>query len=186
VLTRDDDYATLGKPPSDWDDRKAREALVDALVRDAQAAPATLDGHELDGPLDNGGLRTDGLRRGRLVFFVDSGGIAAGGVEDAIEEGHRQLRHHGVRPARLLVVSDFCDQRNELLAAVDREPNHAVLGAPREDSAEQLLGLRGPPGRSQAFGKQAFGLQRCAMPPATLQAINPFLRPATRHADPLG
>jgi hypothetical protein len=25
VLTRDDDYATLGKPPCDWDDRAARE-----------------------------------------------------------------------------------------------------------------------------------------------------------------
>jgi hypothetical protein len=34
-LTRDDDYASLGKPPRDWDDPKARDALVDALVRDA-------------------------------------------------------------------------------------------------------------------------------------------------------
>src|SRR6476659_7652977 len=50
ALTRDDDYATLGKPPCDWDDRKAREALVDALVRDAHAALDVLDGHELDGP----------------------------------------------------------------------------------------------------------------------------------------
>ena len=51
ALTRDDDYATLGKPPCDWDDPKAREALVDALVRDAHAALTALDGHELDGPL---------------------------------------------------------------------------------------------------------------------------------------
>jgi hypothetical protein len=51
ALQRDDDYATLGKPPCDWDDPAAREALVDALVRDAQAALAALDGHELDGPL---------------------------------------------------------------------------------------------------------------------------------------
>ena len=51
TLTRDDDYATLGKPPCDWDDPKAREALVDALVRDAQAALTALEGHQLDGPL---------------------------------------------------------------------------------------------------------------------------------------
>ena len=38
ALFRDDDYATPGKPPCDWDDRTAREALVDALVRDALAA----------------------------------------------------------------------------------------------------------------------------------------------------
>jgi hypothetical protein len=51
VLTRDDDYASLGKPPCDWDDPKAREALVDALVRDANAALDVLDGRELDGAL---------------------------------------------------------------------------------------------------------------------------------------
>ena len=51
ALTRDDDYASLGKPPCDWDDPNARDALVDALVRDAQAALAVLDGHELAGPL---------------------------------------------------------------------------------------------------------------------------------------
>ena len=49
ALTRDDDYASVGKPPCDWDDPKAREALVDALVKDAQAALAALDGHELAG-----------------------------------------------------------------------------------------------------------------------------------------
>jgi Transposase domain (DUF772) len=51
ALTRDDDYATVGKPPCDWDDPQAREALVDALVRNAQAVLAVLDGHEVDGPL---------------------------------------------------------------------------------------------------------------------------------------
>ena len=49
ALTRDDDYATLGKPPCDWDDPNAREALVDALVRDAQAALGALDGHSWTG-----------------------------------------------------------------------------------------------------------------------------------------
>jgi hypothetical protein len=47
VLTRDDDYATVGKPPCDWDDAGAREQLVDALVRDARAALTVVDGHTL-------------------------------------------------------------------------------------------------------------------------------------------
>jgi hypothetical protein len=47
ALRRDDDYATPGKPPCDWDDREAREALVDALVRDARLAFDALDGHEI-------------------------------------------------------------------------------------------------------------------------------------------
>ena len=49
VLIRDDEYATAGKPPCDWDDRDAREALVDALVRDARAALSVIDGEALSG-----------------------------------------------------------------------------------------------------------------------------------------
>jgi len=46
-LGRDDDYAGAGKPVCDWDDRVAREALVDALAGDALALLAALDGREL-------------------------------------------------------------------------------------------------------------------------------------------
>ena len=48
ALRRDDDYAGPGKPACDWDDAEAREAMVDALVRDALAALAVLDGEELE------------------------------------------------------------------------------------------------------------------------------------------
>jgi hypothetical protein len=51
ALSRDDDYAGPGKPSCDWDDPAAREALVDALVRDALAVLDTLDGEELAGPV---------------------------------------------------------------------------------------------------------------------------------------
>ncbi|MGH3514600.1 MAG: transposase [Pseudonocardiaceae bacterium] len=47
LLGRDDDYAGAGKPICDWDDRAAREALVDALAGDARALLAALDGREL-------------------------------------------------------------------------------------------------------------------------------------------
>ena len=50
ALCRDDDYAGPGKPPCDWDDSAAREALVDELVRDGLAALAVLDGAELSEP----------------------------------------------------------------------------------------------------------------------------------------
>lgn len=49
ALARDDDYAGPGKPPCDWDDPEAREALVNALVGDALAGLAALDGKELVG-----------------------------------------------------------------------------------------------------------------------------------------
>jgi hypothetical protein len=44
---RDDDYVVAGKPSCDWDDVQAREALVDALARDAYAVVALLDGRTL-------------------------------------------------------------------------------------------------------------------------------------------
>lgn len=47
VLRRDDDYASAGKPICDYDDRAAREALVDALAKDARALLGALDGRHL-------------------------------------------------------------------------------------------------------------------------------------------
>jgi hypothetical protein len=48
VLRRDDDYASAGKPVCDWEDREAREAVVDALARDGHALLAALDGRVLE------------------------------------------------------------------------------------------------------------------------------------------
>ena len=47
VLARDDDYTAAGKPVCDYDDRTAREALVDALARDGMALLGALEGREL-------------------------------------------------------------------------------------------------------------------------------------------
>jgi hypothetical protein len=48
LLRREDDYTAPGKPACDWQDRAAREALVDALVRDAYRAHYALRGQRLD------------------------------------------------------------------------------------------------------------------------------------------
>jgi hypothetical protein len=47
VLKRDDEYVRAGKPVCDWEDKQAREELVDALARDAQALLLKLEGREL-------------------------------------------------------------------------------------------------------------------------------------------
>jgi len=47
LLARDDDYRSAGKPVCDYDDRAAREALIDALAKDARALLAWLEGREL-------------------------------------------------------------------------------------------------------------------------------------------
>ncbi len=47
LLRRDDPYDKSGKPSCAWDDKKAREDLVDALTRDAHAIVLALDGQAL-------------------------------------------------------------------------------------------------------------------------------------------
>lgn len=47
LLGRDDDYRSAGKPVCDYDDPQAREALIDALAKDARALLGALDGREL-------------------------------------------------------------------------------------------------------------------------------------------
>jgi hypothetical protein len=47
VLRRADDYRVAGKPVCDYDDPAAREALVEALARDAMALLVVLEGREL-------------------------------------------------------------------------------------------------------------------------------------------
>jgi hypothetical protein len=47
VLRREDDYESAGKPACDWEDKAAREALVDALARDAHEVVALLHGRQL-------------------------------------------------------------------------------------------------------------------------------------------
>ena len=44
VLAGGDDYASVGKPVIDWDDKAARDALVDCCARDGYALLTTLDG----------------------------------------------------------------------------------------------------------------------------------------------
>ncbi|MFI5935114.1 IS1182 family transposase [Actinoplanes sp. NPDC051494] len=46
VLSSGDDYTATGKPVVDWDDKSAREALIDSRARDGYALLAALDGRE--------------------------------------------------------------------------------------------------------------------------------------------
>ena len=47
-MCTDRDYAQPGRPKIDWDDPAAKDALVSALMKDANALLAALQGAELD------------------------------------------------------------------------------------------------------------------------------------------
>ncbi|MCP4444410.1 MAG: hypothetical protein GY811_03575 [Myxococcales bacterium] len=48
MFKRNDDYLAQGEPSCEWDDKEAREILVDALAQDAYAALAAMEEHQVD------------------------------------------------------------------------------------------------------------------------------------------
>ena len=98
VLTRDDDYRSVGRPSCDWEDRQAREELVDALARDAHAVLAALDGRELVAALQKAGellatvvgqdLETDADGRFRIARKVAKDRVISTVDPDA-RHGHK-------------------------------------------------------------------------------------------------
>lgn len=172
-LTRDDDYATVGKPPCDWDDPKAREALVDALVRDAQAALGVLDGHELDGALaqagellglvagqdvaagEDGIFRiTRGVARDRLISTVDV--EARHGHKSRARTFDGYKTHLGVDPDDELITGVAVTAAN----TADRDVIDALLnqpGAAAPADAESEVGEPAADTANSALGPQANG-----------------------------
>jgi len=144
VLERDDEYATAGKPPCDWDDRGARETLVDALVHDALAALAVLDGEELTGAVrDAADLLA--LVAGQDVAEGDDGvfGIVRGVARDrVISTVDPEARHgHKSRNRRFdgYKAHISIDPDSELIDEVVATP----ANTPDRDAVDDLLAGHG-------------------------------------------
>ena len=140
ALRRDDDYATIGKPPCDWDDSAAREALVDALVRDAHAALACLHDEALEGaPAEAAALLA--LVAGQDVAAGEDGtfrivrGVAKdrtiSTVDPEARHGHKsQNRRFDGYKTHVSVDPD-----SELIAAATATPGNTA----DRDAVEELL-----------------------------------------------
>ncbi len=145
ALARDDDYASIGKPPCDWDDAAAREALVDALVKDALAALAVLDGHSLEGPAAEAAALLARVA-GQDVAEGDDGvfrivrGTAADRIISTVDpearHGHKsRSRHIDGYKTHLSVDPD-----SEIIAAATVTPANTA----DRDAVEELLEEPGP------------------------------------------
>jgi len=140
VLRRDDEYATAGKPPCDWDDPAAREVLVDELVQDALAALGALDGQPLPLPAMEAGellalVAGQDVEQGEDGVFRIARKVARdrviSTVDTAARHGHksRHRRFDGYK-AHLSVDPD-----SELIDEVAASP----ANAPDRDAAAELL-----------------------------------------------
>jgi len=158
VLARDDDYASAGKPPCDWDDGAAREALVDELVRDALAALAALDGHELGAAAEAADLLAlvagqDVEQGGDGVFRIarkTAPDRVISTVDTQARHGHksRNRRFDGYK-AHLSVDPD-----SELIDEVTA----TAANTPDRDAVADLLGEHaGTPDKPEVVGDSAYG-----------------------------
>jgi len=122
LLCRDDDYATAGKPVCDYEDRAAREALIDALAKDAGALLLALDGKVLGAALSEAAallatLVGQDLDEGADGVFRIARRVAAGRVISTVDPEARHGRktsangfdgykgHVAVDPDSELIVS---------------------------------------------------------------------------------
>ena len=163
LLRRDDDYAAPGKPACDWADRAAREALVDALVRDAYRAHYALRGERLDGRVaeaaallatvtgqdieetDDGRFRIfDGTAPDRVISTVDP----------EARHGHKTSAHGFDGDKAHVAV----DPDTEVICAAEVSP--AATGDPvvAPTLLGDLVGDEGGQGaRAVVYGDSAYG-----------------------------
>jgi hypothetical protein len=159
ALRRGDDYATAGKPPCDWDDPAAREALVDELVKDALAALGALDGQALPPPAIEAAellalVAGQDVEQGEDGVFRIARKVARDRVISTVDtqarHGHksRNRRFDGYK-AHLSVDPD-----SELIDEVAASP----ANAPDRDAAAELLGEHSHSDtKPQVVGDSAYG-----------------------------
>jgi hypothetical protein len=167
ALLRDDEYATSGKPPCDWDDRGAREALVDALVRDANAALDAISDHELEGATKVAGdllalvagqdvaLDSDGVFR--IVRGVAKDRVIST-VDTEARHGHKSKnRHFDGYKAHLSIDPD-----SELIAEIVATPanTHDAKAVPQlleDEPAEEKPMILGDSAYADGKTREALG-----------------------------
>jgi len=159
VLRRDDEYASPGKPPCDWDDPAAREALVDELVKDAMAALGALDGQML--PVSAAAaadvlalVAGQDVEEGQDGVFRIARKTARDRVISTVDvqarHGHksRHRRFDGYK-AHLSVDPDS-ELIDEVAATAGNTPD-------REAAGELLAGLAGGDEKPEVVGDSAYG-----------------------------
>ena len=183
ALRRDDDYASVGKPPCDWDDPAARELLVDGLVRDALAAVAVLAGEVLPGPVAEaaellGSVAGQDVEAGADGVFRIARRVAPdrmlSTVDPQARHGHKSMarRFDGYK-AHLAVDPD-----DELITEVAVTP----ANIPDRDVIDDLLP---EPSAEPATGEPAAGEPAAAGRPAAPGEPAPESSGAERPGPPL-
>jgi transposase len=144
ALKRDDDYESAGKPVCDWDDKAAREALVDELARDAYALLAHMDGEKCL-PLEKKAAELLATVVGQDIEKTENGifrivrGVAPDRVISTVDpearHGHKtQARHFDGYKGHIAIDPD-----SEIITAATVTPGNAADGSVAKEMLEEAL-----------------------------------------------
>jgi hypothetical protein len=155
VLRRDDDYAAAGKPACDYDDRQAREALVDALAKDSRALLAALDGQELGPVLAQAAkllatVTGQDLERDAGGVFRIARRVAPDRVISTVDPGARHGHKTSARGFDGYKGHVAIDPDSEIVTATGVTPGNGGDAEAAEDLLADVL-----PGTGTAEGTQA-------------------------------
>ncbi len=167
VLTREDDYASAGKPVCDYDDPSARVEMVDALARDGMAVLGVLDGRELSEVVARAGellatvlgqdLEVDEAGVFRIARRVAKDRVIST-VDPQARHGHKTAArgfdgykgHVGIDPDSEIITATTVSAGNagdasvaeDLIAdLLDEGPGDSAAG---EDDADDSVAAEGP------------------------------------------
>jgi hypothetical protein len=145
VLSSGDGYLGSGKPQIDWDDRSAREELIDSRARDGYALLALLDGRELAEPVTEAAtlLATvlgQDLETGEDGVFRIARRVAKDRVISTVDPDTRHGHKTAARGFDGYKGHAAVDPDTEIITATTVTPGNAGDAGVAEDLVADLLG----------------------------------------------
>jgi hypothetical protein len=172
LLARDDEYRTAGKPVCDYEDRQAREEMIDALAKDAHALLLALDGRELGPGLEQAAalLATvvgQDLEEGEDGVFRIARRVAKDRVISTVDPDARHGHKTSARGFDGYKGNVAVDPDSELIIATtvtagnvgDGQAVDALLGddLAEPDDPPEASDPSGPPQPLSVYGDSAYG-----------------------------
>jgi len=144
-LSSGDDYAGNGKPQIDWDDRAAREELIDSRARDGFAVLALLDGRRLADPVGQAAalLATvlgQDLEEGPDNVFRVARRVAKDRVISTVDPDTRHGHKTSARGFDGYKAHTAVDPDSEIITAATVTPGNAGDASVAEDLIADLVG----------------------------------------------
>jgi IS5 family transposase len=144
ALVSGDDYASNGKPLIDWDDRAAREELIDSRARDGYALLGLLDGRELVEAVEQAAtlLATvlgQDLEQGPDKVFRIARRVAKDRVISTVDPDTRHGHKTSARGFDGYKGHAAVDPDSEIITAITVTPGNAGDASVAEDLVADLL-----------------------------------------------